>query len=106
MNLRRINPGAVVAVLLLAGASACHDRKQLVAAKKNAIAYAEARCECEKLGRKDPPGDLTQCTERMNLATRYLNINFELGKFSERARDEVNKAGDEAYERCLAAEKR
>lgn len=105
MNMRRIFPGTVIAVLLLMGASACQDKKQLAAAKGNAIAYAQARCECDKLSRKEPPGDLTQCTERMNLATRYLNINFELGKFSQTARDEVNKAGDEAYERCMAAEK-
>lgn len=103
MKLRRINTGAVVAVLLLVGASACQDKKQLAAAKGNAIAYAQARCECDKLSRKDPPGDLTLCTERMNLATRYLNINFELGKFSQKAREEVNRVGDQEYEKCIKA---
>lgn len=102
MKLRRIDPGTVAMFLALVWLLACYDKKQMATAKANAVEYALAQCECEKLARKEPPGDTTQCTERMSRATRYMKINFELGKFTDAARAEVDKVGKEAYIRCLA----
>lgn len=85
---------------------ACQNKKQMQAAKDNAIAYATARCECEKLEAQTPPGDTQRCIERMALAQRYLNINYELGKFSDAARREVEAAGDAAYKTCSESAKK
>lgn len=79
----------------------CRDKKQLEAARGNALAHAAARCQCEKLQRQDPPGDTTRCSEDMARSLRYLNINFEFGKFSAETRQEIQKIGDEAFEKCM-----
>ncbi len=79
----------------------CRNEKQLATAKANAVSYGRARCECDKQRRKEPEGDTRECTEAMARATRYLNINIEFGKFNNAARAEIEKAGNEAYEKCL-----
>lgn len=79
----------------------CRNEKQLATAKANAEAYGLARCECEKQRRKEPQGDTRECTEAMARATRYLNINMEFGKFNAAATAEIEKTGNDAYERCL-----
>lgn len=81
----------------------CRNEKQLATAKANAVSYGLARCECEKEQRKEPPGDTRECTEAMARATRYLNINMEFGKFNAATKAEIEKAGNEAYEKCLQA---
>lgn len=80
---------------------ACRNEKQLATAKANAVSYGRARCECDMQRRKEPEGDTRECTEAMARATRYLNINIEFGKFNNAARAEIEKAGNEAYEKCL-----
>ncbi|AFM12593.1 hypothetical protein [Turneriella parva] len=79
----------------------CRNEKQLATAKANAVAYGLARCDCEKQRRKEPQGDTRECTEAMARATRYLNINVEFGKFNSAATAEIEKAGNDAYEKCL-----
>lgn len=71
------------------------------AARGNALAYAAARCHCQKLDWEKPPGDTRRCREVMARSNRYLNINFELGKFSEAERAEIQKIGEEAFEKCI-----
>jgi hypothetical protein len=91
--------GMAVALILAAGA--CNNKKQMDAAKKNSVGHALAQCECEKRKNKKPPEDITLCTEQMMRADRYLKINFELGKFSDSAKAEVEAAGAQAYKKCM-----
>lgn len=79
----------------------CGENKAMAAAKANAVGYGLAHCECEKLNKKEPPGDTTLCRQQMAQALRYLNINFEMGKFSEAEKLAALKAGDEAYAKCM-----
>ena len=88
-------------ILLLACLAGCQENKAISAARANAVGYGLARCECEKLSRKEPPADMTLCTQQMAQALRYLNINFEMGKLSEAEKQAIRKAGDEAFERCI-----
>lgn len=90
----------ILLMLALAGVG-CHENKATAAAHANAVGYGLARCECEKLSKKEPPGDTTLCGQQMAQAERYLRINFEMGKFSEADRRAVQKAGDDAYEKCI-----
>lgn len=89
-----------ILVLLFATAS-CRENKALAAARANAVGYGLARCDCDKLNKKEPPGDTTLCSQQMAQAERYLRINFEMGKLSEADRRAVQKAGDDAYEKCI-----
>jgi hypothetical protein len=89
-------------LLLVLGLCQCREKKNAATAKGNSIAYGKARCACEKLKKKDPPGDLTRCTDDMAKATRYLKINFEFNSFSEAEKAEIAKAGDEAFMKCIA----
>lgn len=79
----------------------CHDKKRIEAARANAVGYGLAHCDCEKLGKKEPPGDTTLCRQQMAQALRYLNINFEMGKFSEAERLATLKAGEDAFDKCM-----
>lgn len=88
--------------ILLTFATACANKKQIAAAKGNSVAYAKARCACEKQKKKTPPGDLARCTDDMARATRYLQINFEFNNFSEAERRDIDKAGDDAFAKCIA----
>ena len=94
---RRIFFVLVISVVV----AACHSKKQLATAKANATGYGLARCECEKLSRQDPPGDLTKCTESMLQAQRYLKINLEFGKFSTAEQNEIQKSAEKAFEDCM-----
>jgi hypothetical protein len=98
---QRTTKRAVAIVGFLVLLLSCRNEKQLATAKANAVSYGLARCECEKQQRKVPPGDQRECTEAMARATRYLNINLEFGKFDNAARAEIEKAGNDAYEKCL-----
>lgn len=98
---RHKNIHRVAIFLVVFSASACHEKKQIAAARANAVGYALARCDCEKLRGKNPPGDLTLCTQQMMQATRYLKINFELGKFSDEEKRLVQLAGDDAFDKCM-----
>lgn len=89
-------------VLLTLALAACREKKHITTAKGNAIAYGKARCSCEKLKKKDPPGDLAQCSEEMAKATRYLKINYEFNSFSDADKAEIDKAGNDAFTRCMA----
>ncbi len=89
-------------VLFSLGLCQCRQKKPTAAAKGNSIAYAKARCTCEKLKKKNPPGDLTRCTDDMAKATRYLKINLEFNSFSEADKAEIAKAGDDAFAKCIA----
>ncbi len=82
----------------------CRKGKLMETAKANATQYALARCECEKLQRQDPPGDITLCFDQMQQAKRYLSFNIEMGKFSEAEKAEVMAHGDKVYEDCMAAQ--
>ena len=94
-------PRLVMLSLLVLLLAACHEKKQLAAARANAIGYGLARCECEKLAKKDPPGDTTLCSQQMAQAERYLKINFEVGKFSETEKQAILKIGDDTLQKCL-----
>ena len=87
--------------IVLFSMTGCRENKAIAAAHANAVGYGLARCECEKLSKKEPPGDTTLCGQQMAQAERYLRINFEMGKFSEADRRAVQKAGDDAYEKCI-----
>jgi|JI10StandDraft_1071094.scaffolds.fasta_scaffold127594_2 hypothetical protein len=92
----------VAVLILLISMTACGNKKQVAAAKGNSVAYAKARCTCEKQKKKTPPGDLARCTDDMARATRYLKINFEFNNFSDAQRREIDKAGDDAFTKCMA----
>ena len=87
--------------IVLFSVAGCRENKAIAAARANAVGYGLARCECEKLSKKEPPGDITLCSQQMAQAERYLRINFEMGKLSEADRRVVQKAGDDAYEKCI-----
>lgn len=87
--------------MVLFATTACRENKAIAAARANAVGYGLARCECDKLNKKEPPGDTTLCSQQMAQAERYLRINFEMGKLSETDRRAVQKAGDDAYEKCI-----
>lgn len=89
----------LVAVALFA--PACGESKAMAAARANAVGYGLAHCECEKLNKKEPPGDTTLCRQQMAQALRYLNINFEMGKFSETEKLATLKAGEDAFDKCM-----
>ena len=80
----------------------CREKKQITAAKGNAIEFSRARCVCEKQKLKTPPGDLARCTDDMARATRYIKINFEFNHFSDAEKTEIQKAGDQAFVKCMA----
>jgi hypothetical protein len=101
MKSRRLLILALITTLLFA--FHCKEKKQLAVAKGNAVEFSKARCACEKQKKKSPPGDLTKCSEDMARATRYLKINFEFNNFSDEAKREITKAGDEAFAKCMAA---
>lgn len=82
---------------------ACRKGKLFETAKANAEQYGLARCECEKLQRQKPPGDITLCSEQMQQARRYLMFNFEMGKFSSKEQAEVTEYGEKVYRDCMAA---
>ncbi|MFO1479025.1 MAG: hypothetical protein U1F40_02360 [Turneriella sp.] len=82
--------------------SACRKGKLVETAKANAKQYGLARCECDKLQRKDPPGDITLCFDQMQQAKRYLSFNIEMGKFSAAEKAEVMAHGDKVYQDCMA----
>ena len=98
---QRTTKRAVAIVGFLVLLLSCRNEKQLATAKANAVSYGLARCDCEKQQRKVPPGEQRECTEAMARATRYLNINLEFGKFDNAARAEIEKGGNDAYEKCL-----
>lgn len=89
-------------VTLALSLAQCREKKHITTAKGNAIAYGQARCACEKLKKKDPPGNLSRCTEDMARATRYLKINYEFNSFSDAEKAEIDKAGDKAFTQCMA----
>lgn len=95
-------PRAKVFLLSMLILIACRKGKLIETAKANAEQYALARCECDKLERQKPPGDITLCTEQMQQARRYLMFNFEMGKFSQKEQAEVNEHGEKVYRDCLA----
>ena len=90
-----------ILVLLFLAAVGCGEKKQIAAARANAVGFGLARCECEKLSKKEPPGDTKLCSQQMAQALRYLNINFEMGKFSEAEKQAMQKAADAAFEKCM-----
>jgi hypothetical protein len=94
---------AAFILLLLLVPTNCRKGKLMETAKANATQYGLARCECDKLQRQDPPGDMTLCFEQMRQAQRYLTFNFEMGKFSAAEKAEVLAYGDKVYENCMAA---
>lgn len=89
-------------LILLIFAAACGNKKQIAAAKGNSVAYAKARCTCEKQKKKTPPGDIARCTDDMARATRYLKINFEFNNFSDSERRDIDKAGEDTFAKCMA----
>lgn len=93
----------IVLLSLLVLATACRKDKLINTAKANAEQYGLARCECDKLQRQDPPGDITLCSEQMQQAKRYLSFNIEMGKLSAAEQAEVMAYGDKVYEDCMAA---
>lgn len=80
----------------------CGKGKLIETAKANATQYGLARCECDKLQREDPPGDITLCFDQMQQAKRYLSFNIEMGKFSAAEKAEVMAHGDKVYQDCMA----
>lgn len=96
------NAGLVLAaVFLLVIAGGCRKDKQMQTAKGNAAQFGLARCACDKELRKDPPGDITLCSEQMQQARRYLSINMEFGKFNQAQRDEIVKHSEDIYNGCM-----
>ncbi|GAB4425886.1 MAG: hypothetical protein OHK0011_07270 [Turneriella sp.] len=81
---------------------ACRKNTLIQTAKANATQYGLARCECDQLQRKDPPGDITLCFDQMQQARRYLTFNIEMGKFSAAEKAEVMAHGDKVYQDCMA----
>jgi hypothetical protein len=92
---------ALLTLLVLMG---CRKTKLIETAKANARQYGLARCDCDKLQRRDPPGDVTLCLEQMQQAKRYLTFNFEMGKFSEAEKAEVMAHADQVYQACMDEE--
>ena len=91
----------VILLSLLVYAPACGKSRLIETAKGNATQYGLARCECDKLQRQQPPGDITLCFDQMRQAQRYLTFNFEMGKFSEKQKTEVLAHGDKVYNDCM-----
>jgi len=94
---------AAFILLLLLVPTNCRKGKLMETAKANATQYGLARCECDKLQRQDPPGDITLCFDQMQQAKRYLSFNMEMGKFSAAEKAEVMAHGDKVYQECMAA---
>lgn len=103
--MRKSLTGTAIIALITITAISCRNSKLMTTAKENARQFGLARCECDKLQKKDPPGDMTLCFDQMQQARRYLTFNFEMGKFSESEKAEVMAFGDQVYNTCMAESK-